>query len=454
MHFGIKPKFRFYIYNFRETEKIEIPPEYIETFEYSDSLDGGNFSLTFPGGGTKKLYSKQRYREYGYLRELLGVGNVIHITESDTRIFTGYIKSVRDSINMDGGDTMIVSGGGIEDFIKTQPLFVDVSEISNYLSKHLSIVGESTRGMKTPGEVVFAILSGAIDYASTRGGKTLYELMSISNKSVSKFAYFSNLISAPNMYSGDASGNTFNYWDLASGYAKVPLYELFVHHTEDQIYRDNTTAGVGTMYLDPSIGKDYLSHVVFRPTPFEYLITNTSSEYLVVEVNQSRFDRVNLTDNLTDLFTGISLIPPFESQKTAGLISRTLYDEENVQVFGQRVLNISIDGYSARTKGDTSYHAELISLQKSLFETFGDGERRVSGTFSGDYFRGICKGKFIDIVDDDNDTKNLNPHLKRYENRFYVKGISVNANIASGEASMDIEVQWGKWKRGGEGFGI
>lgn len=488
---AIQPKFQVFLYGFVPNDPtrlslrlslgeiaamrspIEIPGQWIDSLTYSDTVDGGNFSISFAKGGTGTITSS--LGETIRLRELLRTGELIVITESEKIKFVGRIKVAGHSGNIEGSQDYSVSGGGMEDAIQSQTLFIDfdgsgpnvagrpASAVSNLtipkIQAALNIISEAVKESKTPSGIIRSLANAAIKTLLSNGkygGETFSNLVPLK---LDPDSYTLGFIHTTQWFSNQSFGNTMSIWSLMASLAKPPLYELFFHYDEDC----NFYAGDMLLPIDRKISlfdtpgffdftpNSPFARLVFRKTPFDKLDDELSnpSRGIVSEVAESNFNSFDLSESQDDIFSGVHVGVGIMDNLTGLALNPVTYNPALLAKFGQRVLQITLDGVGFPTEAQNegaqaSFKAQLIAIQEKIYDTFGTGERIFTGSFSGFYFRGLCKGQIMKLTDDDGFSDYLHKEFKQYHPNFYVTGVRVTWRPGSGMATQETMVKWGK----------
>lgn len=450
---------------------LEIPGEYIEYLTYTDSVDGGNFTITIPKGNTGTIPGSLGSLR---IREILRVGEIIVITERKRIKFCGRIQSTSRSSNITGDQSYTISGAGLEDAIQSQILFIDydssgppiakrpVGLVANSPTSKISaafdIIGKAVQASKNPASLIRSLATAAINTLLSNGkygGKSFAKLVGIKT---SPLAYTIGFINTVQWFSNASFGNTLSLWSLMSSVAKQPLYELFYHYDEEcHLFISDSSLPISSK-RDLGLFNDYtpdspISNLIFRQTPFDKLEAGLSNPLLgiVSEVSESNFNSFELSENLSEIFTGVHVTLGIQDNVTGLMLNPVTYNPSLVAKLGQRVFQISLDGVgfpkiASNAASQKPFIAMLKTIQDKVYETFGTGERIFSGTFSGYYFRGLCKGQILRIVNDVG-FGDLHKELKDYDPNFYVTGIRVTWRPGTGVATQETMVKWGKMNK-------
>lgn len=487
---AIQPKFQVFLYGFVPNDPtrlssrlspgeiaamaspIEIPGEFIDSLTYTDSIDAGSFSISLAKGGTGYLITTfgQKVR----IREIFRTGELIVITESQKIKFVGRIKSADHSSNIEGSQDYSASGGGMEDAIQSQTLFIDfdgsgpnvagrpAEVVSNSttpkIQAALNIISEAVKESKTPSGIIRSLANAAIKTLLSNGkygGETFSELAPLK---LDPDSYTRGFIHTTQWFSNQSFGNTMSIWSLMASIAKPPLYELFFHYDQDCYFHTSeslpplTPKGeLGFTESDDYTPSAPFGHLVFRKTPFDKLETDLSNlkSGVISEVLESNFNSFNLSESQDDIFSGVHTGVGIMDNLTGLALNPVTYNPALLAKFGQRVLQITLDGVGFPTEAQTegtqvNFKAQLVAIQEKIYQTFGTGERIFTGSFSGFYFRGLCKGQIMKLTDNDGFSDTLHKEIKQYDPKFYVTGIRVTWKPGSGMATQETSVKWGK----------
>ncbi|TGK79220.1 hypothetical protein EHQ23_19385 [Leptospira bourretii] len=452
---------------------IEIPGEFIESLTYVDSIDNGSFTLTLAKGATGNIITT--YAGKVRIREVLRTGELIVVTESKKTKFVGRIKTANHVSNVSGEQSYVVSGGGLEDCIQSQTLFIDFDKsgpnivgqpaesVSNLpiskIQAALNIISEVISESKTPSGIIESLSDAAIRTLLSNGnygGEIFWDLVEYK---FDKLSYTIGFIHTVQWINNQSFGNSLSIWSLMASIAKPPLYELFFHYDQDcSLYAGETTSpiekksnGFGLFGSDDFTPDLPLARLVFRKTPFDKLEDDFFLPYFGIssEVPESQFNSFDLSESQEDIFSGVHVNLGIQDTITGLALNPVTYNPSLLAKFGQRVMQITMDGVGMppelQAPGAQSGNiASLLKIQEKLYETFGTGERIFTGSFSGFYFRGLCKGQIMRLTDDDGYSDSLHKEIKQYHPNFYVTGVRVVWRPGSGTATQETMVKWGK----------
>lgn len=452
---------------------IEIPGEFIDSLTYSDTIEGGSFSISIPKGGTGVIQTRVSPIR---IREVLRTGELIVITESEKIKFVGRIKSADHESSATGDQSYTVSGGGMEDCIQSQTLFIDydrsgpnvtgvpVSVAANTpttkLQAALDIISDVIKESKTPGGILESLANAAIKILLSNGSYGGENFQRLVKYKFDPISYTIGFIHTVQWYNNQSFGNTVSLWSLMASIAKPPLYELFFHYDQDCYFSGGDTIPPILKNFDIEVLSEFsdytpstpISHLIFRKTPFSKLSDQLSDPMLGVisEVPESNFSSFSLSESQDDIFSGVHVNLGIQDTVTGIMLNPVTYNPSLLAKFGQRVFQITLDGVGMPPElqapgAQTGNLAALALIQEQIYQTFGTGERVFSGSFSGFYFRGLCKGQIMKITDE-NGISELHKEIDFYEPNFYVTGIRVTWRPGSGIATQETMVKWGKRK--------
>jgi len=465
---------------------IKIPMEYITICDYQDRIDeNSSFMIEFNNGFNEVFVSEEGTKHF--LSEIIQEGSIILFTESGNKKFAGYITSISDSSSSNGTWKMTVSGGGLEEGIRGMSLFIDTfgepsavdKDPSNVTSKSptgnyqaaFDALGRIVKNTKTPQKLIQSIAKEAIRTFLSNGafgGEPYNKLLAI-EQGITYESYTQDLIHSISWLNEASPGNKISFWELMESLATAPLYELFIHYddsTDIQIAEGREILGKDINLDDEENNSDEpklpLGNLVFRKAPLEYIDKIQDIESLHSRIPENIIKNLKLKEDRNDIFSGVHVRPGVIDNITGLLINPVSYNPDTLARVGQRVLSIVLDGVSFPPENseaqNKSFAKNLDEIQSLIMTVFGKGDFKTKGTIYCDYFRGITKGKFVDIMSSE-DIENTGPNHHAFHRyfggltkseesgtrapRFYVTGISVTINPGQSICSMDLEVKWG-----------
>lgn len=450
---------------------IEILGEYIDSVTYTDTVESGSFSITLAKGGTGYLFSSTGSRLR--IREIFRVGEIIVITESQKIKFAGRITSASHSSSVTGEQDYVVSGGGLESAIQSQTLFIDfdnsgpnvagqpASAVANApiprIQAALNIIAEAVQDSKTPHGILKSLTESAIETLLSNGNYGGKQFSSLVEQTFDPLSYTVGFIHTTQWFTAQSFGNTLSIWSLMASIAKPPLYELFFHYDQECYFSASENLIPIQRKISLKESDDYtpdtpIAYLIFRRTPFSKLDSSFDDPLggVVSEVLESNFNSFDLSENEGDIFSGVHANVGIMDNLTGLALNPVTYNPSLLAKFGQRVFQVTMDGVGFPTEAQNEgaqapFKALLSEIQEKIYKTFGTGERIFTGSFSGHYFRGLCKGQILKITDNDGSDK-LHKEIKQYDPKFYVTGIRVNWKPGLGIATQETMVKWGKRK--------
>ena len=231
---------------------IALPDNSFSDISIKDDLDAPSFSLTCPNGAYKSFRTNSLNVR---LRTLLSEGSVLRIYDGELLLFCGYITGISFSGSpMEGGADLQVSGGSIEEAIKLQTVYIDTAgrpsdnavkqtpdrvagSVRGSLAISISSLIGAAREFKSPSAVISALMDWSITNLldlGRYGGLKYSEVLGF-NQTLSQESYTSNFLHVLNFIQDARIGARVNYWELSSGFAQEPLYELFTQYS-DSVY--------------------------------------------------------------------------------------------------------------------------------------------------------------------------------------------------------------------------
>ena len=447
---------------------IQLPMEFIESFSYTDGVEGGSFDLSIPNG-----FNKTMKTEKGIVRlsALLSIGHLVVIKEGikdeidkkDIK-FTGYITSVNDSDNISGDVDMSIRGTGLEGVIQKQIVFVDFrkidrkerqskkygevkeNDVKSPFQDAFNIISRSINKLTNASDVIKEVTKGCLDVFLSKGlfgNKKISTLMGNDTwNGLTYDTYTQGMTHIVSWMQNVNFGNSINWWNLIDDFSKAPLYELFFHYNSSQKLWIDDTKEI-QLYSE----KECLGHLVYRKCPFFYIDKQTrKDDSLVLKLDESKITSFDMDGSIDDVFTGISCTLGVIGKDKGTLVVPPRYNTDLVYKYGQRVLTITIDGIAYKDNKSATLIEKIKEIQDLVYNTFGKGDRIYVGNFDCDYFREATKGKILKIIPMDSKEKKLHKALDRYDSEYYLTGITVNVNPASGEAGMKLKVKWGRLK--------
>lgn len=448
------------------TSTIKIPVEFIDSLSYSDNLESSSFSVNIVDGGMKYI---DTFSGKIRLREILIEGTIILITERGQKKFAGRINSVSDSGNVEGDENYKISGGGLETAISEQTIFIDFSDdtkstlektpavASNFAGKIKAVIKEIAKVVKNakdPTLLLESLCEAAINQLLSNGsygGYPFKNLLSYS-KTLSKDVYTNNFIHTLQFLNLPQFGNTISFWNMMHSVAKPPLYELFVHYDESSSMYININNSIekapeNFSESDSNIS-DPIGTLVFRKTPLAEISSDLELDGFSNKIPVNIINSFSLSSSTNDIFSGVHVGLGILDNMSSLIINPVTYNPELLGRFGQRIFQITLDGVGfpkdATSDGDQApLKDKITTIQNLIYDVFGKGDRIVSGTLNATYWRGVCKGQYIQIVPL-SEFDSLPKRLRRYDPHFYVTGVSVTWSPDSGMADMLLSVKWGR----------
>lgn len=465
---------------------LKIPMEYITVCDYQDRVeDDSSFRIEFNNGFNEVFVSEQGTKHF--LSEIIQEGSIILFTESGAKKFAGYVSSIKDSSSSSGDWKMVVSGGGLEDAIRAMTLFLDTFGETSPVSKNPKEIANKkptgtfqaafeslsriVKETKTPQKLIQSIAQEAIKVFLSNGaygGERYSDLLS-TQQGITFESYTEDLIHTITWLNEASPGNKMSFWELMQSLATAPLYELFVHYDESTTLRISEGLVINEKFddsetepINDSEPKLPLGHLVFRKTPLEFIDKIEDIESLHSRIPENIIKSMELQEDRNNIFSGVHVRLGVIDNISALLINPVTYNPDTLARVGQRVLDIVLDGVSFPTENSEAKNKpkiqKLQEIQELIMTIFGSGDFKTEGTLYCDYYRGITKGKFVDIMSAD-DPENTGPthHVfHRYFGgiskggesgtrapRFYVTGVDVTINPGKAQCTMDLHVKWG-----------
>ena len=416
-----------------------------------DDLDSPHFQLSLPNGANKNIiYNELSIR----LFVLLSEGNIIQFIENKKLLFCGYITS-RSFVGMGSGNAdLLISGGSIEEAIKLQTVYIDTAgrPSDNIVKQNPERVSNSVRGslttsisaligavreFKSPSAVIKTLINWSIQNLLSHGlygGKKFSDILGYEN-TLSKETYTTNFLHVLNFLQDARIGARLNYWELATGFAQEPLYEIFTQY-DDTVFLSDTERNA--KLTKPSL--------VFRKTPW-YIFTREAvfdNRSIFYKLTPSKIISDNLTSSIQNIITGVHVSLSILDQSTGLLLNPVTYSPSLLERYGQRVMPVYLSGvkFENNKNKNKALKQNLKNLQDMLFKHFVKEPRLISGSLVTHYDPIIRKGMILKL---DTSEFHKKATLKLYAPTFYVQGVERRFDCESGEITQTIHVKWGKF---------
>jgi hypothetical protein len=468
----------------------QIPNEIIHRFNYRDSTDfDSNFRIVLPNASRLNLLSETGTQHA--ITEILLPGSIVVFKENGDVKFAGQIRTISETSAAEGEADYVATGSGLDQMIRNLNLFIDTpsderSSVSMdpedasvdrrpALQVALESYSRIAKQYRNPYSLVKQIARETIDNLLSNGeygGKNFIQILNFS-RLISSRSYTTGYIHSINWLQNAQLGEELNYWNLMDTFATAPLYELFIHYDQScSMGADETTFLRGSMDSElPNLDfdseadppKEPIGNLLFRKTPIDKLDRTFYDSRYHCEYHEAKISHIELRETIDDLFSGVHVSLGVLDNRTRNIAYPVTWNPDLISQFGSKILRIVLDGVGVPSDVPGPIQKrmtmQIANVQKDFFKVFGSGDYIISGQIQGDYSRGICKGKFVDISGDA-DIGARHPILRRFFDggsfpgithapRFYITAIEIDVDPSEGKCEMSLDVKWGSrgWRK-------